>query len=277
MSNGALPDVDEPTRPRDLRCAGAWLARHGLADARPTPLLAVRLAARRRARLADGVVLALLIVAAALALAHDRSATSASRGSGPHRPTPLLVLTAVVVALLAVRSLLEWWVRRVDRRAGATLSRRAAHPIQPGWRALLGLPYAAFAVATFAGATLLAAGALSAGDSAARYAALVLLVGMAGVAIGTGLRFRELLARPVVAEDEVSLTADVIMRVEDAREAATPTVLWGLPVVLLFGVAPGWWDAASLTFVALSMAALVRIHVRTPPSATMARYAMAAR
>jgi hypothetical protein len=277
MSNGALSDVDEPVRPRDLRCAGAWLARHGLADARPTPLLTVRLAARRRARLGDGVVLALLIMAAALALTNDRIATSASGGSRPHHSTPLLVLIAAVVALLAVRSLLEWWVRRVDRRAGAALSRRAALPIQPGWRALLGWPYAAFAVATFAGATLLAVSALTAGDSATRYAALVLLVGMVGVAIGTGLRFRDLLQRPVVAEDEVSLTADVIMRVEDAREAATPTMLWGLPVVLLFGVAPGWWDAAALTFVALGLAALVLIHARTEPSATVARHAMGAR
>ena len=277
MPNEALPDADESVRSGDLRCAGAWLARHGLVDARPTPLLAVRLAVRRRARLADGVVLALLIVAAALALASDRRATSASGGSGPHRPTPLLVLTAVVVGLLAVRSLLEWWVRRVDRRAGATLTRRAAHPIHPGWRALLGWPHAAFGVATVIGATLLAAGALAAGDSTARHAALVLLVGLVGVAIGMGLRLRDLLERPVVAEDEVSLTADVIMRIEDAREVTTPTALWGLPVVLLFGVAPGWWDAAALTFVALGLVALVVIHVRAEPSVTVARHAMSAR
>jgi hypothetical protein len=168
-------------------------------------------------------------------------------------------------------------VRRVDRRAGAMLSRRAAHPTQPGWRALLGRPYAAFGIATFAGATLLAVSALSAGDSAARYAALVLLVGLVGVAIGTGLRLRDLVVRPVVAEDEVSLTADVIMRVEDAREVAKPTVLWGLPVVLLFGVAPGWWDAASLAFVMLGLVALIVIQVRTEPSAAVARHAMGTR
>lgn len=274
MSNEALPDADRPVRPRDLRCAGAWLARHGLADARPTPLLAARLAVRRRVRLADGVVLALLIMAAALALTDDRRVTSVA---GPHHPAPLLVLMAVVVGLLAVRSLLEWWVRRVDRLAGATLSRRAAHPVQPGWRAVLGWPHAAFAVATFAGATLLAVSALTAGGSTARYAALVLLVGLAGVAVGMGLRLRDLLARPVVAEDEVSLTADVIMRVEDAREVATPTVLWGLPVVLLFGAVPGWWDAASLAFVALGLVALFVLHLKAPPSVTVARHAMGVR
>ena len=47
---------------------------------------------------------------------------------------PLLVLAALVVGLLLAQSLLDWWVRRVDRRAGATLPRRAAHPIQLGWR-----------------------------------------------------------------------------------------------------------------------------------------------
>lgn len=270
MLDRELPDADESVRPEDLRRAGVWLTRHGLVGARPTPLLAVRLTARRRVRLADGVVLALLIVAAALTLATGRR-------TGPHHSTPLLVLTAVVAGLLAIQSLLRWWVRRVDRLAGARLSRRAAHSIQPGWRAVLGWAYAAFAVATFAGTTLLALSALTAGDTSARYAALVVLVGLLGVAAGMGMQMRDLLRRPVVAEDEVSLTADVIMRVEDAREVTTPTVLWGLPVVLLFGAAPGWWDAASLAFVALGLLALVVIHVRTESSATVARHTMAAR
>ena len=145
-------------------------------------------------------------------------------------------LSALIVALLLAQSLLDWWVRRVDRQAGATLARRAAHPVQPGWRAVLGRPHAAFAVATFAGALVLAVSALPFGDATVRHAAVVLLIALAGVGLGAALQLRQLLARPVVAEDEVSLTADVIMRVEDAREITTPTVLWSLPVVLLFGI-----------------------------------------
>ncbi|AWS44570.1 hypothetical protein [Streptosporangium sp. 'caverna'] len=277
MPSEALPDAGSSVRPADLRQAGAWLVRHGLADARPTPLLAVRLAARRRARLADHIMLAALMLAAALAQAYDRLATSAYGGFGPHSQTPLLVLTVLVVALLLVRSLLDQWVRRVDRRAGAALSRRAAHPLQPGWRAMLGRPYAAFTVATFAGAMALAASALTVPDSTVRYAAFILLVGLLGVAVGVVLQLRDLLTRPVVAEDEVSLTADVIMRIEDARELTAPTVPWALPVVLLFGTAFGWWNAAALVLALLGFVASHVIHARTPSIVTMARRAMSAR
>jgi hypothetical protein len=277
MSNGASPAAGPPVPPADRRRAGEWLIRHGLADGRPTPLLAARLAARRRARRADHLMLATLMIAAALAQAYDRLATAAALGwSAPRRATPLVVLIALIIVLLLIQSSFDWWVRRVDRRAGATLSRRAAHPVQPGWRAVLGRPYAAFVAATFAGSVVLAVSALAVGDSTVRYAALVLLAGLFGVAIGIALQLRDLLARPVVAEDEISLTADVIMRVEDARECTAPTVLWALPVVLLFGTAPGWWNAASLAFVLAGAVALSRIKARTPASATVARQAMIA-
>ncbi|MFJ2028429.1 hypothetical protein [Streptosporangium sp. NPDC087985] len=265
-----------PARPEDLRRAEAWLVRHDLAGVRPTPLLAARLKVRRRARLAGNMALALLIVAAAFALAYDRLATSAFGRFQPHQPMPLLALAVLVAGLLLAQSLLDLWVRRVDRRAGVALSRRVAHPVPPGWRAVLGRPYAAFAVVTFCGALVLAVSALTVQDSAVRYAAVVLLVGLFGVGVGAALRLRELLVRPVVAEDEVSLTADVVMRVEDARELTAPTVLWALPVVLLFGSAPGWWNVASLAFVVLGVVACVVIQVRTPPSVAVARRAMSA-
>lgn len=276
MPSRALPDADPPARPAELQQASAWLARHGLTDGRPTPLLAARLAARRRARLADHVILAALIIAAALAQSYDRLATSAFGGSEPHRPMPLLVLTASMAGLLLVQSLFYWWVRRVDRRAGAGLSRRAAHPVQPGWRALIGGPNAAFMVFTFAGATALAVSALTIRDSTVSYAALVMLVGLAGVAAGFVLQLRDLLVRPVVAEDEMSLMADVVMRVEDARELTRPSVAWALPMVLLFGSAPAWWNVASVGFVILGLVALILIQMRTPPIATVARQTLGA-
>jgi|GEM_PF-1667539 len=266
MSNRPFPDADPPVRPEDLRQAGTWLVQHGLADARPTPLLATRLMVRRRARLAGHVMLAALIMAAALAQAYGMFWS--------HPPMPLLVLAASTVGFLLVRLLLDRWVRRVDRRAAATLSRRAAHPLQPGWRALLGRPYATFAAASFAGAVVLALSALIVRDPAVWYAVAILLVGLFGVGIGAALQLYDLLVRPVVAEDEVSLTADVIMRIEDARELTTPTVLWALPVVLLFGSAPEWWNAAALVFMLLGLVTCVVIQARTPSSLTAARQAM---
>ncbi|MET8052668.1 hypothetical protein ABZU75_34235 [Streptosporangium sp. NPDC005286] len=270
MTREPLPDTDPPTRTTDLRMAGEWLARHDLADTHPTPLLASRLAVRRRARLATYVILATLIIVSALV------ATSTFGGFQPHRPLPLLALTASVAGLLLAQSLLDQWVRRVDQRAGATLSRRAAHPIQPGWRTVLGRPYAVFAAATFAGAMVLAASALAVPDPTVRQLAIVVLIGLLGATAITALQLRHLLRRPVVAQDEESLTADVIMRVEDARELTTPNVQWSLPVVL-FGTAPGWWGAAAVAYLILSLAACVALHARTPSCATVAQRAMSVR
>ncbi|GAA3792704.1 hypothetical protein GCM10022226_09970 [Sphaerisporangium flaviroseum] len=271
MARGPLPDAGPPARAADLRLAGEWLARHDLAGARPTQLLASRLAVRQRARIATAVISAVLILASALA------ATFAFGGSQPYRPLPLLTLTAMVAGLLLAQSLLDRWVRRVDQWVGATLSRRAAHLIQPGWRTVLGRPYAVFAVATFAGAMVLTGSALAVPDPTVRQLAVVLLIGLLGVTAILAVQLRHLLRRPVVAEDEESLTADVIMRVEDARELTTPNVQWSLPMVLLFGTAPGWWSAAAVVYLLLSLVALVVLHARTPSSATVARRAMSVR
>ncbi|WP_243704976.1 hypothetical protein [Micromonospora sp. KC723] len=273
MPNGTMPKVGPPVRPADLERAGAWLAEHGLADVRPTPLLATRLAVRRRARLAASVLLAAFIIAVALTYTGGMV-----DGSG-YRRWLLLVLTALVVGLVLAQSLLDWWVRRVDRRAGARLPRRAAYPVRLGWRTVLGWPRAAFAVTTIAGATALAIGALTLHDSTARYAAVILLIGLCGLAVGIVVQLRHVLTHPVVADDEVSLTADVIMRVEDARVGAVPTAVWSvwlLPVVSVFSTASGWWTAAWLAFIVLSVIALALIEARTARSATVARHVMSA-
>ncbi|MGX7674190.1 hypothetical protein [Plantactinospora sp. DSM 117369] len=260
-------------RPADLKRAGVWLAGHGLADVGPTPLLATRLAARRRTRLAASVLLAAFIIAVALTYTGDTV-----DGLGSYRRGSLLVLTAMVVGLVLAQSLLDWWVRRVDRRAGATLPRRAAHPVRLGWRTVLGWPRAAFAVTTFAGAMALAISALTVPVSAARYAAVVLLIGLCGVAVGMFVQLRHILTHPVVADDEVSLTADVIMRVEDARNVAAPTVVWCLPVVSgVFDTALGWWNAAWPVFIVLGVITLALINAWTARSGMVGRHAMSAR
>ncbi|MEH1128475.1 hypothetical protein [Micromonospora sp. CPCC 206061] len=272
MPNEMLPEVDPSVRPADLEQAGVWLAGHGLTDVRPTPLLATRLAARRRRRLAAAVLLAAFIIAVALTYI-----SAMGEGSGSSRRWSLLVLTAVVVGLVLGQSLLDLWVRRVDRRAGAMLPRRAAHPVRLGWRTVLGWPRAAFAVTTFAGAMVLAIGVLTMQDSTARYAAVVLLIGLCGVAVVMVVQLRHVLTHPVVADDEVSLTADVIMRVEDARDVTVPTVVWSLPVTSVFSTAFGWWNVAWLVFIVLSVIALALIDARTARSGTVARHVTSAR
>lgn len=250
--------------------AKRWLARHGLADVEPTPLLAARLAVRRRAKLADSLLLAGFLVGAALT--HALRLTYASSSW-----LPLLALTALVVGLLAAQWLLGWWVRRVDRRAGAHLSRRVAHPVELGWPAVLSRPYAVFSVAAFTSAGLLAVSVLPVPDAGLRYGAVVVLIGLAGSGAGTIMQLRQVLARPAVAEDEASLTADVIMRVEDARALVTPSLVWSLPAIFLYGESLGWWNAASLLLVVAGAVAFGLIQTRTTGAGTAARQAMAAR
>ncbi|MFE2757045.1 hypothetical protein ACFXGA_34125 [Actinosynnema sp. NPDC059335] len=268
MPNRVPPNAGSPG---DLERAGAWLAGHGLVDVAPTPLLATRLSVRRRARLGASVVLAAFIVAVALVYAAGLVETS--------RRWSLPALTALVVGFVAAQASLDRWVRRVDRRAGASLPRRVAYPVRLGWRTVLGVPRAVFAAATFAGATALAIGALALDDHTARYAAVVLLVGLGGLAVGTVVQLRHIVTHPAVAEDEVSLTADVIMRVEDARVGAAPTAVWSvwsLPVVSVFGTTLGWWNAAWLAFIVLSVIALALIEARTARSAAVARHVLSA-
>lgn len=274
MPNGTLPDVDPPVRPADLEQAGVWLAGHGLADARPTPLLAARLAVRRRARLAAAILLAVFLIATALVYTGGLPDEA-----GSYRSWSLLLVVALVVGLVVAQALLDWWVRRVDRRAGATLPRRAAYAVRLGWRTVLGWPRAAFTVTTFAGAAVLAVGALALPDATVRYAAVILLIGLFGLAAGVVVELRHILTHPVVADDEVSLTADVIMRVEDARVGAMPTAVWSvwsLPVVSMFSTGFGWWNASWLVFILLSVIAQALIDTRTARTATVARQVVSA-
>ncbi|MFG2005485.1 hypothetical protein ACGFNU_40685 [Spirillospora sp. NPDC048911] len=257
-------------RQADHTEAGRWLARHGLADAEPTPLLAARLAVRRRAKACDSLLLAAFLLGAALTHAFKLTVE-------PPSWLPLLVLAALVTGLLVAQWLLGWWVRRVDRRAGARLSRRVAHPVELGWRAVLGRPYALFTVATYTGAVLLAVSVLPVPDATLRYGAIIVLISLAGVGAGIVMQLRQVLASPAVADDEASLTADVIMRVEDARALVTPSLVWSLPAIFLVGESLGWWNAVSIALVVAGVSALCLIHARTTGVGTAARRAMATR
>jgi len=261
----------------DLRQAAAWLARHGLTGTPPTPLLATRLAARRRARGAGLVLLAVLVIGAALTQAYEQLSTGRFGGSGRHSHLPPLVLAGLTVGLVLARAQLDRWVRRVDRQAALTLPRRVAYPIPLDWRAVPGRPHAVYAVATLTGAVVLAASAYTAPDAAVRYGALVLLIGLLGVAAGIVVQLHDILTRPIVADDEASLTADVVLRVEDARECTTPVVLWSLPAVLLFGDGLGWWNAGSLVLVLGAALALCLVQRGSAPAVAVARHATSPR
>ncbi|GAA0228834.1 hypothetical protein [Cryptosporangium japonicum] len=251
------------TVPTGIRIARLWLAGRGLAEVPPTPGLAARLTVRRRARVAAAVALAVFLVAVALVNVAQLPSDATDDELGAGRLVALLGLVALVLALVLTLSLLDRWVWRVDQRAAAALARRAAHPVRPDWRSVLGRARAAFLVTTFAAATVLAIANLVVRDSTARYAAIIQVVGLCGLAVGTALQLRHVLTRPVVADDENSLTVDHLMRVEDAREVAVPTAVWSLPVVSVFATGLDSWNYAWLAFIVLSVVALVAITVAT--------------
>ncbi|WP_067812727.1 hypothetical protein [Actinomadura kijaniata] len=258
-------------RPADHTEAGRWLAQHGLGDTEPSPLIAARLAVRRRAKVGHSLLLAAFVVGAALT--HALTLPADVTSSWP----PLLALAGLVTGLLVAQWLLGCWVRRVDRGIGARLSRRVAHPVELGWPAVLGRPYTLFTVATFTGALLLALSVLPIPDSGLRAGAVTVLIGLAAAGAGTILQLRQVLASPAVAEDEVSLTADVIMRVEDARALVTPSLVWSLPAIFLYGESLGWWNGVALALVAAGAVALWLIESRSDGVAAAARRAMAIR
>ena len=259
----------------DLAAAAAWLDRHGMPEATRTPVLAARLAARQRVRAGQSLILALLIIAAALAKAYDLiSSESDPAGSG--RWLPLLVLTGCVTVLLLARWLLNGWLRRADRRIAGSLPRRVSHSVRLGWRVVLGWPYAAFTVATYAVAAALALGALAVDDAHLRFGATIVLISLVGVAVADAAGLRYVLARPVVAGDESSLTADAVMRIEDARELTVPSMPWALPAVLLSTTSIGWWTAAPIVAVVLGAVAYSLLRARTPASVSVARRAIGA-
>ncbi len=264
-------------RPTELETARLWLAARGLADVTPTPMLTARLAVRRRARLAAAVLPAVFLCATALVYVSALPIRPADDGFGPQRRWALVVLTGLVAGLVLGLSQLDRWVRRVDRQAGAALPRRATHSVRPGWRTVLGVPRAALLAITYAGAAVLAIAALTMRDGAARYAAVILLIGLCGVAVGTAVQLRHVLTHPVVADDEGSLKADFLMRVEDAREVAVPTVVWSLPVVSVFDTGLDPWNTAWLVFMVLSVIALLLITAGDGRSALAAQHGSGAR
>ncbi|WP_033340938.1 hypothetical protein [Catenuloplanes japonicus] len=254
--------MSRKVRPAEVEIARLWLAARGLADVTPTPGLAARLTVRRRARLAAAVLPAAFLVAIALVYVSALPIRPSDAGFGAERGWALVVLTALVAGLVLGLALLGRWVRRVDAQVGAELPRRAAHSVRPGWRTVIGVPRVVLLVVTYAGAAVLAIAALIARDGAARYAAVILLIGLGGVAVGAAVQLRHVLSHSVVADDEGSLRADFLMRVEDAREVATPTVVWSLPVVSVFDSGLDPWNTGWLVFIVLSVVALMAITVR---------------
>ncbi|HEU4421154.1 MAG TPA: hypothetical protein VFR67_01295 [Pilimelia sp.] len=208
---------------REMRRAKAWLSRHGLWGIEPFPLLAARLAVRRRA---SAALIAVLVVAAVVAIeALDRLGAN-DAGVDPRAAWQRLI---ALIALMLVAGLARWlWqfaVRRGEQRLAATLTRRAAHPTATDWRAVLRRRGIASAALLYGGALgfaiAIAVGARTAYDLAM---AGVLLLALVAVAAMTAFEVAGILRRPALAEDAGSLVVDDVLRADDARTVAVSPV-----------------------------------------------------
>jgi hypothetical protein len=246
---GALTETKEPTvDDRTDRAAARWLARHGLAGAgpdRPTPLLAARLAARL-------------------------DSADAYRRTGTVR---LAGYAALVLAALLAHWLWQRVLRAADRRAGAGLATRVAHPAPPGWRTVLGRRCLALAAAMNAGALgLAAATAALAHPGADRTAAVLVLVAIAALDGLVALDVADIVRRPALAADALSLRVDDVLRAEDARTVAVSIQPAALAVFAVLSLTPdvtsaliGWCYALiGCTFVAGAFGRTVPAPVTAP-------------
>jgi FtsH-binding integral membrane protein len=256
---------------RTVRRAAAWLIRHGLTGAEPTPLLAARLRVRRQSLTA--VVAALVVLGVLVVATFGNVGTDSAESFRRTATVRLIGNVAVVVAVVLARWLWLRVVRRADRRLGAALARRVAHPAQPGGRAVLGRTGLAGIAVSYGGALGIGIAALVLVHTAQdRLTAAVSLLGIAVLAVTTAVEVADILRRPALAEDPLTLTVDDVLRAEDARAVATapvPAMLAAFTAVTLIPAVPAGLLTACYVLIGCSVVVAawsqtVPAPVRTP-------------
>jgi hypothetical protein len=222
----------------DLDRARRWLRQHRLGDIEPTPLLAARLAARRRAKFAE-VITVVVGTSGMLAwmLAADYRGTSGDSAD----LFGLVWQVSFNIALILGMAAGFWWQRREERPLLQGMAVRTAHPEATSATRVLGQRRVRTALAINVGGVATgAAVALLAPDGADRALALAFLLGVAVLAGLGALALNAVLRRPSVAEDSASLAVDDALRVEDGRRALVPYALLIAVIVAVNTTASSW-------------------------------------
>lgn len=206
-----------------------WLREHGLVE---TPLLAARLRARERSRLATFAVVWAAVAGALIVGRLWLPGLVVTPGS----PTATMARDAVA-DVLATASI--WWVlggpRRAERRLRAALPTRVARAVPLRVLGLWDRVAAAFVYAAAFACGLLAVP--KAGGAA--FVFLIALVACGGIAFAA---LRTVARRPVLAEDAVSLAADDLLRAEDARRGVAPyPLILVVPLATALPADRQWW------------------------------------
>ncbi len=213
-----------------------WLSPREPVFVEPTPLLVARIQARRRfrRRIMAGVV------AAAVAL------MIATWTWSPETDSPAMYMAKISAAYVASLGTM-WWIlrgpRRAEHRIARTVRTRVARPATVGVREVVGSWHLAAAGAGYVAATLIGVVALASVDSTQhRLAAVVCLAAVAACAVISAATVLAVVRRPALAEDDRSLAADDLLRVEDARQALGRYPLIAVVAQLAAVIAPGnWW------------------------------------
>jgi hypothetical protein len=213
-----------------------WLAPREPIFVEPTPLLVARLQARKRTRrwAMTGVFAAAVVLAVA------------AWKWLPETDSPTVYMTKICAVYVATLGVM-WWIlrgpRRAERRIARTVRIRVARPAAIGLREVAGTWHLVAAGASFVAAVLIGVVALASADSTQhRLAAVIYLAAVTACALVSVAAVVAVVRRPVLAEDNRSLAADDLLRVEDARQA-----LGRYPLIVLVGQlaaveAPGnWW------------------------------------
>jgi hypothetical protein len=242
-----------------------WLSPREPIFVEPTPLLVARIHARRRFR--RRAVAGVFVAAAALVVT---SSTWLPETGGP--TMFMTKMSVVYVATLAM----TWWILRGPRRAEQRIARavrmRVARPAAVGAREVVGTWHLVAAGASFVAAVLIGVVAVASADSTQhRLAAVVYLVAVAACALVSVAAVGAVVRRPVLAEDDRSLVADDLLRVEDAREG-----LGRYPLIVLVGQlaaveSPGnWWIIGGYAVAVLILGRYAEVVEPTRPVAIRA-------
>lgn len=206
--------------------ARTWLERHGASGREPSRVLTARIAVRKRRTEREMLHLGLLCVALIAFVLVTEFASLSLVINGQD------VLNVVVMgAFYLLMAALTWWgsrsQRSAERRIAASLPQRAAHGTGTGAVRVLGVPFVVASAATYVGGVAIGAVLAFGADTVTdRLIAAVFAAGTAVFAVITAVVAAEEVRRGALAEDEESLAADDLLRVEDAhRVPPFPAVL----------------------------------------------------
>jgi hypothetical protein len=215
------PADDNPPADPEHQRTRRWLDDIGGEELPVTPLLAARAAVRRRpGSINAAAFLAILAALMGLLLWPGITAGDWETWSVPGPTASAVAAVCAYLVLAAVILATVSYERAADRHLADTMARTTARSVRIPLRTLLGTQCVVCIVVMYVSGAIVAVTILIWADHpSARTTGVVLLVGVL-VFTGVGAAvFSDITRRPIVADDEMSMRADGLLRFNDARRA----------------------------------------------------------